>query len=123
VRLGAGGRAGRRPLREAVLLDTGALTVEALVDALAAEVEGAVFADLPADARSAGAVPGRPADLYRPVLPWPRRSPRNPEERQPVLAVAALAGRARPGGRPIFLDDDPGLVQAPASRRRKPRTG
>ena len=124
VRLGAGGRAGRRPLREAVLLDTGALTVEALVDALAAEVKAAVFADLPADARSAGAVPGRPADLYRPVLPWPRRSPRNPEERQPVLAVAALAGRARPGGRPTFLDDDPGLVvQAPASRRRKPRTG
>jgi hypothetical protein len=61
VRLGAGGRAGRRPLREAVLLDTGALTVEALVDALAAEVKAAVFADLPADARSAGAVPGRPA--------------------------------------------------------------
>jgi hypothetical protein len=35
-----------------------------------------------------------------------------------------LAGRTRPGGRPTFLDDDPGLVvQAPAGRRRKPRTG
>jgi hypothetical protein len=86
VRLGAGGREGRWPLREVVLLDADDLTVEALVDALAAR--------------------GRDSGVGRRSRGWSRA--RQPDRSVPTRAAVAAPGPQDASRAPAGVGGRPG---------------